>query len=178
MINTPIELNTEENYCTLKINPGIYPLEIIYCAAYVFIDKAYVILDGDPGKEIEVILKPKDTSNNESLNNLGHEFYNELLNYAVYYQKSKSSRAVRDAIIQKALLTNEMPYVPALESESSSNKSTIKSTMDQQNEDEAIAKELERLEKEASVDIKDIAVPWEEKYGKKTSKDSEDNNPK
>jgi hypothetical protein len=43
--------------CVLKINPKIYNLRVIYSCAYVFLDRAYIFLEGDPKKEILVRIK-------------------------------------------------------------------------------------------------------------------------
>jgi His-Xaa-Ser system protein HxsD len=135
---------------SIKLNSKLYSPEIIYCAAYIFIDKAYIILDGDPEKEIIVMLKPKGKYD---LKKLGLEFYNELLSYSVYSKKNKDSKAVRDAILQRAILTNES-YSP---------QAATADAVD----DKEIEEELKKIDMEATEEIKDIAVPWEDKYGKK-----------
>jgi len=100
-----IEIDKKENSCILSINPKIYSLDVIYSAAYVFLDKAYLLLDGDPETEIIVKLKPKEEY---SLEKLGDEFNNELINYSYYKVQSMKNQRIREAIIQRALLTNEM----------------------------------------------------------------------
>ena len=77
-----IEMNDDDNCVSVSINPSIYPLDVIYSAAYVFLDRAYVFIDGDPQKNVVVELKPKDGKTD--LETLGRELNNELLNYAVY----------------------------------------------------------------------------------------------
>ena len=52
-----------DGYITVSVNPKIYPLEIVYSASYVLLDKAYVMIDGDPAKEIIIELRPKDKAN-------------------------------------------------------------------------------------------------------------------
>ena len=45
------------------MNPKIYPIDVVYAAAYVMIDRAFIILDGDPKEEIKVeIRKKKNTT--------------------------------------------------------------------------------------------------------------------
>jgi len=95
----------------VSINPKIYPLEVIQSAAYAMIDKAYVIIDGDPAEEIFVELRPK---NKVQMREVELQFGNELLNYAVYYNQARMNKEVRDAIIQRAFLTSTQagePYV-------------------------------------------------------------------
>ena len=88
----------------LSINPAVYPLDVVYSASYVFLDRAYVLLDGDPKEEITVTLKPKKE---EDLEALGGEFFNELLNYADYKQRAAESQKIRELLLQRALVTND-----------------------------------------------------------------------
>jgi len=129
--------NKEGNY-VIKINPKIYPLDVIYSAAYVFIDKVYIIIEGDPEKEICIMLKPKKDQNIE---NVGEEFYNELLNYLVYKNYGSKNKKIRETIIQRALITNDPSIIT---------------------EEEDVNEDIE----EYLDDPEGIAIPWEEKYGK------------
>jgi len=101
-----IEINEEGNYLLVSINPKIYGLDIVYYATYVLMDRAYAILGGDPEREILVELRPKD---NTDLETLGMEFNNELLNYAVYMKQSAKNQKLREAILQRVLMTNLAP---------------------------------------------------------------------
>lgn len=98
-----IEVNDKENYLIVSINPKIFPLEVIYSAAYVFIDKVYLLIDGNPEEEVFVQMKPKSK---ENLEKLGMEFNNELVNYAVYVVQAARTQPLRKAIIERALMTN------------------------------------------------------------------------
>jgi len=88
----------------LRINPKLYNLEAVYSASYVFLDKVYVMLDGDLKKEIQVILMPKKKTD---LKKLGGEFYNELINYSDYQKRSEKTVKVREMILQRSLFTND-----------------------------------------------------------------------
>ena len=74
----------------LKLNPKIYPLDVIYSAAYVFLDRAYIKLDGDPEKEIVVNIEGKKGED------LDKEFMNELVNYGDYKNRAKETKKVRE----------------------------------------------------------------------------------
>lgn len=104
-----IEVNKKEGYLIISINPKIYPLEVIYSAAYVFLDRAYLLIDGNPEEEIFVQMKPKG---NEDMEKLGLEFNNELVNYSVYVVQATRNQPLRKAIIERALLTNTDEYCP------------------------------------------------------------------
>ena len=131
-----------KDYVLLSINPKIYPLDVVYSAAYALLDKAYIVLDGDPEEEIiaEIRLKGKNVGKDgkdavECLKEIGNEFNNELINYAVYKKQSEKNALIRQTIIQRALLTSGF---------------NDESGDDQTNID----------------DPEDIMVPWEEKHGK------------
>lgn len=101
-----LEVHKKDNFVRVSVNPKLYPLEVIYSAAYVFIDRAYVMIDGDPKEEILVQLKPKT---NMDVETLGREFNNELLNYMVYMTRTIRSQGIREAMVQRALATNAQP---------------------------------------------------------------------
>ncbi len=101
-----IEINGDGGYLIVSVNPRIYSLDVVYYAAYVLMDRAYVILGGDPETGILVELRPRD---NADLETLGREFNNELLNYAVYLKQSAKNQGLREAILQRVLMTNLTP---------------------------------------------------------------------
>ncbi len=107
-----LEIDKKGGYIIASVNPKIYPLEVIYSAAYIFLDRAYLLIDGNPEEEIFVQMKPKNK--NENLEKLGNEFNNELLNYAVYVVQAVRNQPLRKAIIERALLTNiaEIEHCP------------------------------------------------------------------
>lgn len=99
-----LEVNKKEGFVFVSINPKIYPVDVVLSAAYVFTDKCYVLLDGDPKDEIIVELRPK--SQNEDLEKVGREFNNELIHYANYAVQAIKNSKIREAILQRVLLTN------------------------------------------------------------------------
>lgn len=141
-------IKIEKDSVILNINPKVYSLETVYSAAYVFLDRAYVLLDGDPEKDILVRLKPKKE---EDLEKLGREFLNELVNYADYKSRAEQTKKIREILLQRALITND-------------------SSVGGDGEFDDL---LEDLEDEEFDDPEGIAVPWEEKYGKKNEDKTE-----
>jgi len=99
-----LEIRKDRNQVIVSINPKVYTLDIIFSAAYIFIDRAYVVVDGDPNEEIFVFLKAKDKKTD--LLELGREFNNELINYSFYAAQTIKNIHVRDAIIQRAFFTH------------------------------------------------------------------------
>lgn len=98
-----MELNKSKGNVIISVNPKVYGLDIIFSAAYIFIDKAYVIVDGDPNEEIIVQLKVKDKK--IDLEKLGRDFNNELINYSFYSIQTARSMPIRAAIVQRAFKT-------------------------------------------------------------------------
>ena len=135
MLKAKIEKN--KNLIKAIINSKLYPLEAVYGAAYVFLDKAYFRLDGDPEKEITVQIKSKEKLSRKGLENLASDFLNELLNYSLRYKISKNNRKIREYIIGTALL------------------SALGENLE------------EETKEDWQKDALGIAIPWEEKYKKK-----------
>ena len=101
-----LELHKKQGFLVASVNPKIYPLNMVYSAAYVFLDKAFVIIDGDPKDEILVELRPKQ--NGVNLEEMGREFNNELLSYAVYEVQSQKNAQIREAIVRRALMVEDV----------------------------------------------------------------------
>lgn len=99
-----LEIDENENMVLISVSPHIYPLPVIYSAAYTFIDQCYVLIDGDPGEEILVELRPKTKTD---LKILGREFNNELVNYANYAAQCVRTAKLREAILKRVLLTHD-----------------------------------------------------------------------
>lgn len=127
----------------IELNSKIYPLEAILNACYIFIDRAYIFLDSDPkGNQIKVSIKGKKRLTQKQLEVLKGEFTNELLHSALRYQISKNNKKIREYIIGRALYS----ALPTPDLFTASGK------LDYQE------------------DPLGIAIPWEEKYGKKKKK--------
>ena len=128
----------------IQLNPKIYPLEAILNASYTFIDRAYVFLDSNSkGNEIVVSLKGKQRLSPKKLEDLRGEFMNELLHCALRYKISKNNKKIREYIIGRALY------------------SALPVSMEETILDEDSGK------LDYQQDPLGIAIPWEEKYGKK-----------
>jgi len=98
-----LEINKKDGYVMVSVNPKIYPLDIVLSAGYVFTERCYVLVDGDPEEELIVELRPKKK---ESIENLGRDFNNELINYANYAVRALKNERMREMIVQRALQTN------------------------------------------------------------------------
>lgn len=107
-----IELDEKGEYAIFSVNPRIYSLDLVYSASYIMIDKAFIILDGDPKEKIMVEIRKK--TKDQELKTLVREFNEELLNYAVYKAQSEKNKNLREMILQKVLLSNDPNYFSAM----------------------------------------------------------------
>jgi hypothetical protein len=99
-----VAVSEDGSHSVLSVDPRIYPLETVYSAAYVFLDRAYILLEGDPKKEIRVLVRPKGGGDPERM---GMDFFNELLSYARYFSSVRENSEVTRMIIQRALFSAE-----------------------------------------------------------------------
>ena len=133
-----VKIDKTKNQIIVTVDSKLYPLEAVYGASYVFLDKAYLRLDGNPKKEVLVILKGKKELTEKQLGKLRDEFLNELLNYGLRYKISESNKKIREYVVGKALFSAMPPET----------------------------EETEEKDEDWQKDDLGIAVPWEEKYSK------------
>jgi His-Xaa-Ser system protein HxsD len=134
---------TAENAVELNFAKTLYPLDAVYGAAYIFIDRCYVLLDEPDEQSFRVTLAwKKGAPPEDGLRMLAGEFANEILSCAWRAQIAKESRGIIEAVTVKALGGAMGP--PTLD-------------------------DLERFDfsDDAFEDPLGIAMSWEDKYGKK-----------
>lgn len=130
---------------TLVVPVALYPKEALYGAAYVFIDRCFVVLGRPSADEWSITLAKKDpTAAEPSLREIVGEFANELLSCAWRSEITQSNRAVIETVTMQAFSGAMGP--PTLD-------------------------ELEAFDftEEPFDDPLGIAQSWEDKYKKKKS---------
>jgi len=132
----------------LELDESLYPLDAIYGAAYVFIDRCYVFLDRPKPGRISVRLGPKAGVDAE-VADLAGEFENELLGQAWRRLLVEENRRVVETVTTQALAGAAGP----------------------RGLDDLLDMDLD--EQAAFDDPLGIAVSWEEKYKKRRSGDDE-----
>jgi His-Xaa-Ser system protein HxsD len=133
---------------SLRVDGAAYPLDALYGASYVFIDRCYVLLDKpEPNGGWRVTLSwKKGEPTPEQLRALVGEFANELLSCAWRATIAQESRAIIESVTAQALGGAMGP--PSLD-------------------------DLEKFDfsGEAFEDPLGIAMSWEEKHKKKARAD-------
>jgi His-Xaa-Ser system protein HxsD len=138
-----VDVELDRGAIALRVEESLYPLEAVYAAAYVFIDRCYVFLDKQTDGRIRVTLSGKKAKlEGDVARDTVGEFANELLSCAWRAQIARDSRATIEAVTAQAL--SGARGAPSLD-------------------------ELEAFDfsEEAFDDPLGIAMSWEEKYAKK-----------
>lgn len=133
-----------EGRATIDLDASLYPLEAVYGAAYVFIDRCYVLLDRPEASTLRIVLAPKKPDGDPAaqLRTLVGELANELVSAAWRHQITQENRAQIEAVTMRAISGAMGP--PTLD-------------------------DLETFDftDDAFEDPLGIAMSWEEKYAKK-----------
>lgn len=87
---------------TLSLDAGLYPRDVLYAAAYVFIDRAYVLLDREGGR-YAVRLRGKQALDEATLRAMGGEFANELLAQALRLRVVRANQRLIENVASLAI---------------------------------------------------------------------------
>jgi His-Xaa-Ser system protein HxsD len=87
---------------TLSLDIAIYPRDVLYAAAYVFLDRAFVLLDRD-GSRLLVHLRGKQPLDEGVLRAMAGEFGNELLAQALRHRVAKANQRIIEDITALAI---------------------------------------------------------------------------
>ena len=131
---------------TLSLDIGLYPRDVVYAAAYVFLDRAYVLLDRD-GTRLLVHLRGKQPLDEAVLRAMAGEFGNELLAQALRHRVAKANQRIIEDITALAISGAAGPERSAPVAESAM------IDMDDPGDDGFLDDPLS------------IAIPWEKKKG-------------
>jgi His-Xaa-Ser system protein HxsD len=134
----------DTNRAAITLDRDVYPLDAVYGAAYVFIDRCYVLFDAPDDKHIRVELAGRQPLSAEALGELAGEFGNELVTQ----------------LWRSRVLEHNRPLVQALASRALSGAAGLEGL-------EGLDEMPGELSADAFDDPLGIAIPWEEKYGGK-----------
>jgi His-Xaa-Ser system protein HxsD len=125
---------------SFEVDETVYPLEAIYGACYLFLEKCFVYLSRPNAAAVEVRLTSREPATPAELDTLAGEFANELLSQVTRLRLAQATVRIREYYTAAALrAAAAAPSVDDL---------------------------LAELESEALLeDPLEIMVPWEEKHG-------------
>ena len=88
----------------LQLDATLYPLQAIYGAAYIFIDRCYVFLERPQQGQVRVVLTAKaGQADAGALRALVGEFANELLSCAWRHQITLDNRVLLETVTMQAI---------------------------------------------------------------------------
>lgn len=103
MPNVQIEtLDPATATLTLALDIGLYPRDVLYAAAYVFLDRAYVLLDRRDSR-FAVRLRAKRPLDAAALRDLAGEFENELLAQALRHRVVDANQRIIEDVVAVAI---------------------------------------------------------------------------
>ena len=103
MTQTQIEtLDANASTMTISLNDDLYPRDVLYAAAYVFLDRAYVLLDR-AGERFVVHLRGKQPQDEATLRAMAGEFENELLAQALRHRVVKANQKIIEQVTALAI---------------------------------------------------------------------------
>ena len=103
MTRSQIEtLDAGTSSLTLSLDVGLYPRDVLYAAAYVFIDRCYVLLDRE-GSRFIVHLRGKQPLDEAALRAMAGEFENELLAQALRHQVVDANQRIIEEVVAVAI---------------------------------------------------------------------------
>lgn len=95
-------LDAQTSTLSLSLDIGLYPRDVLYAAAYVFLDRAYVLLDR-VGTRFVVHVRGKQPLDEAALRAMAGEFENELLAQALRLKVVKANQKIIEDITSLAI---------------------------------------------------------------------------
>jgi His-Xaa-Ser system protein HxsD len=137
-----VRVDLDTGAASIDLDQELYPLDALFGAAYLFLDRCYLLLDRPAADRVRVTLTPRGgAADAETARALAGEFANELLSCAWRQRVVAANRPLIEAVTSRALAAAMGP--PSL--------------------DELAAFDYTDPPFD---DPLGIAVPWEEKYGR------------
>lgn len=103
MSNVKIEtLDPATATLTLSLDVALYPRDVLYAAAYVFLDRAYVLLDRQESRFV-VHFRSKRPLEEATFLAMAGEFENELLAQALRHQVFDANQRIIEDVVAVAI---------------------------------------------------------------------------
>lgn len=100
-------VSLDERGVSFPVDESVYPIDAVYGAAYVFVDRCHVFLDRAGERAVRVQLRPREAVSGAELEALAGEFANELLNQVVRLRVAESTARVREAYLARAFFADQ-----------------------------------------------------------------------
>jgi His-Xaa-Ser system protein HxsD len=95
-------LDAQSATLTLSLDASLYPQDVLYAAAYVFLDRAYILLDR-VGDRFVIRLRGKQPADAQALGAMAGEFENELLAQALRSRVVRANQKIIESITTLAI---------------------------------------------------------------------------
>jgi len=95
-------LDAATSTMTLSLDVALYPRDVLYAAAYVFLDRAYVLLDRQDARFL-VHLRGKQSLDEAALRAMAGEFENELLAQALRHRVIDANQSIIENVVAVAI---------------------------------------------------------------------------
>lgn len=103
MSSSQIEtLDPANSTLELSLDSDLYPRDVVYAAAYVFLDRAYILLDRQHGR-YTVRLRGKLALDEPTLKSMAGEFENELLAQALRSRVAEANQKLIEGVTALAI---------------------------------------------------------------------------
>jgi His-Xaa-Ser system protein HxsD len=97
------EFRIEGSRVSLDVDEKLFPLDTLYGAAYLFVDRCYVFLTPAGEGRVRVSLRLRQPGDDATLESLAGEFANELLNQGLRHRLAQSTGRLRELYTARAL---------------------------------------------------------------------------
>jgi His-Xaa-Ser system protein HxsD len=99
-----VSASATDRSVSMNLDAELYPLQAVYGAAYVFLDRCYVFLDRPAPGQLRVTLSAKQAvDESEALRQLIGQFANELLSCAWRHQVTQDNRVAIETVTVQAI---------------------------------------------------------------------------
>lgn len=95
--------NVQDGVLTITVERELYPLDVLFSASYVFLDRAFIFFDGNPRGEIVITFEPKDELKDDGLRMMAGDFLNELVAVRVRQSIADRNKTIREYIVSGVL---------------------------------------------------------------------------
>jgi His-Xaa-Ser system protein HxsD len=99
-----VSTSVTDRSVSMNLDAELYPLQAVYGASYIFLDRCFVFLDRPEPGQLRVTLSAKQAVDEaEALRQLIGEFANELLSCAWRHQVTQDNRVAIETVTVQAI---------------------------------------------------------------------------